>query len=81
MVTKESLVDIAAQYENKGMKDLKDDVAEALIVYLTPLQAEIQGWLKNEDALTKVLADGSQRAAMLAETKIKNVKNAMGLLL
>lgn len=81
MITGETLVDIAARYEGKGMKDLKDDVAEALVLYLLPLQAEINGWLKNEDALIKIIADGSQKAALMAEAKIQAVKQKMGLAL
>ena len=81
MVTKESLVDIAAKYDGKGMKDLKDDVAEALCLYLGPLQAEMKGLLANEDLLVKVLNDGSARAAEVAEKKVQQVKKRMGLLL
>ncbi len=79
MVTKESLVDIATKYDGKGMKDLKDDVAEALCLYLGPLQAEMKGLLANEDLLVKVLNDGSARANAVAEKKIGQVKERMGL--
>ncbi len=81
MVTKESLVDIAAKYDGKGMKDLKNDVAEVLCLYLGPLQAEMKGLLANEDLLIKVLNDGSARAAEVAEKKVQQVKERMGLLL
>lgn len=81
MITRETLVDIAASYQGKGMKDLKDDVAEALVLYLGPLQVEIKGLMANEDLLVKVLADGSERAAAVAEAKLKQVKERMGLAL
>lgn len=81
MVTKQSLVDIAAAYDGKGMKSLKDDVAEALIVYLQPIQAKIKGHLEHRDELIRVLAAGSERAAIQAENKLKVAKQHMGLLL
>ena len=79
LVTKESLVNIVKQYEGKGMKELKEDLAEALIVYLTPLQTEINGLLKHPDELERILAEGSQRANEIASKKIKEVKKCLGL--
>ena len=81
MVTKESLVDIAAGYDGKGMKDLKDDVAEALVAYLRPLQAEISGYLAHPDELVRILNAGSAKAAEIANAKVQDVKAKVGLLL
>ncbi len=80
-ITGQSMVDIAAGYEGKAMKNLKDDVAEALVLSLEPMQAEINGLLTNEDSLIAIIAEGSQKAKGLADVKIKKVKQAMGLLL
>ncbi|MFA5945628.1 MAG: tryptophan--tRNA ligase [Patescibacteria group bacterium] len=76
-----SVFAVADEYVDKGMKDLKDDVAEALIVHLTPLQAEIAGYLKHRDELEKVIAEGSARAGAIAGAKIAEVKQKMGLTL
>lgn len=81
LVTGEAMVDIAARYENQGAKNLKEDLAEALILYLTPLQAEIMGYLSNRDALKKLLTMGDTRAREVAQRKIDLVKKAMGLAL
>ena len=80
LVTKESMVDIAARYEGKGMKNLKEDLAEALILHLQPLQAEIQSYLKNPDALKSLILAGSQKALGLANSKVSQVKAKMGLI-
>ncbi|PIQ67292.1 tryptophan--tRNA ligase [Candidatus Uhrbacteria bacterium CG_4_10_14_0_2_um_filter_41_7] len=80
LITGESLVDIAGSYEDKGMKELKDDLAEALVLYLGPLQAEIRGLLENKDELQKIIEIGSREAHKLANNQIKIVKNKMGLL-
>lgn len=79
LVTQESMADIAAKYEGKGMKNLKEDLAEALTAHLSPLQESIQGFLAHPDELEKVVAAGSQRANELANQKIAQVKHKMGL--
>ena len=79
LVTKETLIDIAARYEGKGMKDLKDDLAEALVVYLRPLRAEILGLLENRDELIKIIRLGSHAAASIAEEKMRLVRTRVGV--
>lgn len=81
LVSNETLPDIAAKYEGRGMRDLKEDLAELLTVYLTPMQTEIRGWLENRDELLKVLATGAEGANELANQKIAKVKQKIGVLL
>jgi tryptophanyl-tRNA synthetase len=79
LVTEESMGDIAAKYESNGMKDLKEDLAEALISHLEPLQTAIKGYLAAPDELEKIVSEGSQRANAIASKKIAEVKAKMGL--
>jgi tryptophanyl-tRNA synthetase len=79
LVTQESMADIAARYEGKGMKNLKEDLAEALVVYLQPLQAAINGYLAHPDELERIIAEGSTRALAVAQSKISEIKQKMGL--
>ncbi len=79
LVEKRTVFAVADEYINKGMKDLKDDVAEALVLHLTPLQAEIAGYLKHRDELEKVIKEGSARASMIAGVNIEKVKEKLGL--
>lgn len=81
LVTDESMVNIAARYEGKGMKELKDDLTEALLVYLRPLQAEIRGWLENKDELVKLIKIGSEAAEEMASAKMDAVRKAIGVAL
>ncbi len=81
LVTKDSMVDIADRYEGKGMKNLKEDLAEALISHLQPLQAEIENYLKNPDVIKGLIVEGSQKALTLAQDKVSQVKAKMGLVL
>ncbi len=61
------------------MKDLKEDLAEALISHLEPLQTAIKGYLADPVELEKIVSEGSQKANAIAREKIKIVKNKMGL--
>lgn len=79
LITGESLESIVTSYEGKGMKDLKDDVAEALIIHLTPLQAEIQGLLAHPDELDRLIAEGSQQAKHASQKTVDLTKERLGL--
>lgn len=81
LVTGDSMADLAARYEHKGAKALKEDLAESLVVYLNPIQTEIMAKLADRDALIRVLAEGSDRARALAAKKMAQVKKAVGLAL
>ncbi|MFA6522421.1 MAG: tryptophan--tRNA ligase [Patescibacteria group bacterium] len=81
IITKESPEALATQYESKGAKALKDDLTEALILFLEPLQAELNGYLQNKDELRKILRIGSEAAHQIAHDKLKEVKQKMGLAL
>lgn len=80
LITEEPMDEIAARYATKGSKFLKDDLAEALTLYLTPLQAEIKGWLKNKGELQKIIKIGSEAAEELAQKTLVEVKKKIGLL-
>lgn len=79
LITGESLEKIATSYEGKGMKDLKDDVAEALIVHLTPMQAEIKGLMTHPEELDRIITEGSQKAVHASQKTIDLAKERLGL--
>ena len=79
LITDETLVRIAERYES--IKELKDDLAEALTLYLKPLQAEIKGWLDNKSELLDVINIGSEAAAEIANAKLAEVKKRIGVVL
>jgi tryptophanyl-tRNA synthetase len=79
LVTKQTFGQIENDYLGKGYGDFKSDLAEALVLYLTPLQAEITGWLKNEDELIKLLKNGADRARAIASKKLAQIKEKIGV--
>lgn len=81
LISDEPMVEIAARYETSGIKALKDDLSEALIVFLKPLQAEIKGLMDNRDELKKIIKIGSDAAQEIAQKTLEQVKQKIGVLL
>jgi tryptophanyl-tRNA synthetase len=61
-------------------RDLKRDVAEAVVAVLEPLQRRYAELTEEEDRLREVLAEGARRAAGLGAERLGNARRAVGLL-
>jgi tryptophanyl-tRNA synthetase len=70
--------EVAASYERYG--DLKQDVAEALIELLRPIQARRAELAGDPGAVAALLAHGAQKAAEIAGATYKRAADAVGLL-
>ena len=79
LVTDEPIDQIASRYEGKGTKDFKDDLAEALILHLKPIQTEINNWMQNKDELRNVIKLGSEHAKEVAQKTLSSAKKQLGL--
>lgn len=73
--------ELAARYEGNGMKALKDDVAERLVEHLRPIREEIDTLMDNKDELKRIIANGTAAAAKVAEVKIEDVRQKIGVAL
>ena len=79
LVTKKSFEQIELDYVGKGYSDFKKDLAEALTLFLLPLQAKIKTYLEHEDELIEILNAGSARAREEAERKMEIVRERIGV--
>jgi tryptophanyl-tRNA synthetase len=70
---------VAKTYQGKSYKDLKTDLAEQLVQILQPMQASYQKLIADKPRLKKVLADGREQANKIAEAKLAEVKQKIGL--
>ncbi|MFT5703042.1 MAG: tryptophanyl-tRNA synthetase [Rickettsiales bacterium] len=71
--------ELATKYQDSGNGKFKEDLAEALIVKLDPIQSEIKR-LKNDLSFVKqILQDGEEKARTIAELNIKKIKEIVGL--
>ena len=80
LVTGKSQRELAAHYQDKGSKALKDDLTEALVAYLSPIQLGVREYLENDATLERVLTAGRRKAQAVASKTMEQVKAAMGLL-
>ncbi|NBX49551.1 tryptophan--tRNA ligase [bacterium] len=72
---------ITLAYADKGMKNLKEDVSEAIIAMLLPLQEKIRILMDDRAYLASVVAEGNARAHEITASKVQQAKKAMGLAL
>jgi tryptophanyl-tRNA synthetase len=71
---------VAGDYAGKGYGDLKVDVADALVSYLTPLRARVEEYLADQGELERILAAGAERARAIASVTLARVYDKVGFL-
>ncbi|MFI5535483.1 tryptophan--tRNA ligase [Nocardia sp. NPDC051900] len=74
------IVTLEKDFEGKGYGELKADVADALVEFVTPLQAEVQEYMSDQGELDRVLAAGAERAREIAGNTLAQVYDRVGLL-
>lgn len=70
---------IENKYRNKGYAVFKEDLAEAIDLFLTPIRIKNSELSGNLDFIFKVLRDGTERANKTAAENLKEIKSAMKL--
>jgi tryptophanyl-tRNA synthetase len=75
-----SLEDIQARYEGQGYGAFKKDLAEQVVAALEPLQKKYAE-IRSSGAVHDTLKSGAEKAQAVAETTLRQVKEAMGFLL
>ena len=79
-ITKNSLEKIISEMAGKEYSFLKTKLAEVLIDEITPVGKEIQKLLKDKSHLKNVLKKGTEKANILAEENLKNIREKVGLI-
>ncbi len=78
-VTDQKPEEIVIKFQNKGYKEFKEALAEAIINYLKPIQEKYHQI--SDDEIKSILANGAARAQEIAKVKIQEVKEKMGLII
>lgn len=71
---------IEKQNAGKGYADFKKDLAELVAAEVKLLQEKFDNIMKDPDELAKILALGKEKASAIAEPKLEQIKQAIGLL-
>ncbi len=79
-LTKISLEKIISEMAGKDYSFLKTKLAEALINEITPVGKEIQKLMKDKSYLKNILKKGSEKASIIAEENLKNIREKVGLI-
>lgn len=70
--------EIVSRYEGKGCADLKTDLAESVSVFLEDFQGKYD--VISDDMVRDVVQEGARYATSLAQKKMRQVSQAVGLL-
>ncbi|NIH85552.1 tryptophan--tRNA ligase [Amycolatopsis granulosa] len=79
-LTDRTVADLEAAYAGKGYGDLKKDLAEVLIDWVTPIQQRVQSYLDDVAELDKVLARGAEKARAVSAGTLELVFDRVGFL-
>lgn len=72
--------EIEAQYEGQGYGPFKKDLAEHVVSVIEPLQARYSE-IRSSGEIHNILKQGAERASIVAERTLADVKERMGFLL
>ena len=79
-ISKNKLEDVVSDMAGKEYSFLKKKLTEVLISEITPVGKEIQNLLKDKPYLKNVLKKGSEKANIIAEENLKNIREKVGLI-
>ena len=77
-LTGRTIEDLVAAYEGKGYGDLKRDLGDAVVDFVTPFRDRALELLEDRAQLDAILADGAERAAAVAEKTLVEVYDRVG---
>ncbi len=75
-----AIADIEDDFAGKGYGDFKGALADVVVGFLSPIREATLGWMESPDKLDAVLADGAERARVIAQGTLDRVYDAVGIL-
>ena len=76
--TNQSIDQVLSSYTGKEYSSLKKDLADSLVQMISPIRNEINNLLNNQDELNVILAEGTEKAAAIANPIIEEVYKIVG---
>ena len=77
-LTGTSVADLVSSYDGAGYGDLKAQVADVVVEFVTPFQERVNYWLSHPAELHEVLHAGAARAREVAAPTLATVYERMG---
>ena len=79
-ISKKKLEIVLNEVSGKEYSFLKTKLAEVLIEEMAPVTKEIKKLLNDRSYLKKILKKGSEKANIIAEENLKNIREKVGLI-
>lgn len=79
-VTGRKIGDIVRDYEGMGYGAFKSDVAEAVVEMMRPIRAEYDRIIKDKEYLTRICAEGLEKARAVSGRTVRKVYKKVGFL-
>lgn len=79
-VTNKSVAQLEKEYNGKGYGLFKNDLAQALIAFLAPIQKRYFELRHDQTALDDILKTGAEQARQLARRTLNKVQEALGFI-
>jgi tryptophanyl-tRNA synthetase len=77
-LTGRAITSLEEEYSGRGYGDFKKDLAEAVVEFVTPFRDRTLELLEDRTILTDILADGAEKAAVVAEATLRDVYDRVG---
>ena len=77
-LTGTSVADLVSSYDGAGYGDLKAQVADVVVEFVTPFQERVNYWLSRPAELDEVLHAGAARAREVAAPTLATVYERLG---
>ena len=75
----QSKADVLAEFGGQGFGAFKPALADLTVAKIAPIGEEMRRLLEDESAIDAILADGAERAAVLARPVLRDVYDTLGL--
>ena len=79
-ITDRPIAEIESEFAGKGYGEFKEALANAVVQHLEPIQKRHAELMADERKLMGILEAGREKAAVVAEEKLSQVKTTLGLL-
>jgi len=70
--------ELVVAFEGKGYGDLKSEVADVVVEFVTPFQERVNEWLESPERLHAILAEGAEHARAVAAPTLAAVYDRIG---
>lgn len=74
------IAELETAYEGKGYGDLKKDIGQLLVDFVTPFQEDVRGYLADPAELDRILRRGAERAREVAGETVTAAYRRVGFL-